>query len=221
MTRYNGDFVRMHKDDYPTPTWASLAVVPWLKRRGIATVYEAAPGDGQMVNAFRAAGLRVLHHEPPFDFLQIEPEDLPDDVWCVATNPPYGEPNSIMAVRFIEHSLSLMAPRRGVVAMFLDADFDFGVTRRHLLELQPFARQVKIMKRVNFFAPKPGEKPKNGKENFAWFVWDFQHAGPATIGYFHYDDIAAAPDAFGIGDISKIDLMARGRPWPLETHDHA
>jgi hypothetical protein len=183
MTRHNSEYKRVERDDYPTPAWATYAIVPYLRSRGISIVYECAPGpERKMVRALQSAGLDVRYaRSPKFDFIKLKA--LPEGIQAALTNPPFSREEE-----FIEHALQLTEPRRGLVCMFLNNQDDYAVTRRRLFERPQFAHQIKIMKRVDFFDPPPGEKKVSGKENFAWYVWDWEHAGPATISYYHPKD---------------------------------
>ncbi len=72
-----------------------------------------------------------------------------------------------------------MAPCGGLVGMLLRTDFDHAASRRALFECGAFAKKVVLRKRIRWFADSTGSP----SFNHAWFIWDWQHQGPPTIGY--------------------------------------
>lgn len=180
MSQRESGYDRKERDLYETPAWVTHALVPHL--RLLPGIWEPACGSGQMVEALvEKTGAYVLGsdlHQGGADFLML---GLPEgSQWdAIITNPPYE-----LAQQFIEHALRLMEPVGGLVAMLLRTDFDHAKSRSHLFRDCPaFARKVVLVKRILWFDPGPGAKGKSPSFNHAWFVWDWTHEGPATIGY--------------------------------------
>ena len=104
---------------------------------------------------------------------------LPFPAQAIVTNPPYSH-----ATEFCEHALRLMEPCGGVVAMLLRTDFAHAKSRQFLFRDCPaFNKKVELLRRITWFKPEPGSKGKSPSENHAWFIWDWRHEGPATIGF--------------------------------------
>lgn len=120
------------------------------------------------------------------DFLAMA--EAPDNAATIITNPPYGGQGR-WARQFIEHSLHLMMPRGGLVAMLLRCDFDHGLTRRHLFyDCTFFAAKLALTSRPEWFA----DGDKGPRQNFSWFVWDAEHRGDAAIRWLHRPKSAKA-----------------------------
>jgi len=150
----------------------TLALVPHL--RGLTQIWDPACGSGKMVDALRQCGLDVHGSDVDNerDFLGSERIEGAD---AIITNPPY-----TLAREFIEHSLTLMKPVGGLVAMLLRTDFDHAKTRSHLFQgCLAFAQKLVLTKRIVWFE-RPGAAPSF---NHAWFIWDWKHQGPPTLAY--------------------------------------
>ena len=107
------------------------------------------------------------------DFLKAT--RLPFNVTAIVTNPPYA-----LAREFIEHSLALTRPIKGVVAMLLRTDFDHEKTRQHLFgECPHFWTKLVLTKRIKWFEDSKGQP----SFNHAWFIWDWKHQGVPTLAY--------------------------------------
>jgi hypothetical protein len=163
-------------DSYPTPSWTSQVVLPYLPPR-VIRAWDPAEGAGGMVRALTQAGLPTVGTRGNF----LEMSVLPDStVNAVVTNPPYGA-GGRLAVCFIEHALKLVP----ITAMLLRVDFDSGRTRQHLFRNCPaFACKLTLLDRIEWF---PGEY--GSSTNHAWFIWDRQHSGAPTIAYAGKADV--------------------------------
>ena len=170
MSQRDSGYQRKELDAYDTPEWVTQALLPHIK--GVTSVWEPAAGAGQMVRVLEAAGLQVTATDIATgqDFLSATAKPVD----AIVTNPPYA-----LAQEFIEHALALTKPS-GVIAMLLRCDFDHAKTRQHLFGQCPqFAKKLVLTKRVRWI------EGSNGSPSFnhAWFVWDWQHEGPATLVY--------------------------------------
>lgn len=180
MSQRNSGYERKERDLYETPEWVTECLVPHIPAR-VQSIWEPAAGSGQMAKVLgRNQSASVFETD-------IYPSENLDDqfdflLWCVnappangiITNPPYDR-----AQEFIEHSLRLMEPIGGFVAMLLRTDYDHAKTRRHLFADNPaFAKKLVLTKRIVWF-----EGGKSPSFNHAWFIWDWKHEGPATLAY--------------------------------------
>ena len=65
-----------------------------------------------------------------------------------------------------------------VLPKFSSLFTDLGKTRAHLFGVPPHARKIALRERPAWFDLR--QAPRH---NFAWFIWDWQHAGPVAIAY--------------------------------------
>ena len=98
---------------------------------------------------------------------------IPDDCEAIVTNPPFK-----LAHQFVAHALEL-CPK---VVMLLRLAFLESERRCDILDngmlarVYPFRKRLPMMHREGW----EGRKANSGMA-FAWFVWDRDHQGPATI----------------------------------------
>jgi len=179
MSQRNSEYERRERDLYETPAWVTQALIPHLPRMP-TTIWEPACGSGKMVNALSETGAYVLGSDIDSggDFLRC---GLPagSDWDAIITNPPYE-----LGAEFCEHAVRLMERVRGAVAMLMRTDFDHAKGRTHLFRDCPaFAKKVVLMKRIAWFVEADGKPKASPSFNHAWYIWDWRHDGPATIGY--------------------------------------
>lgn len=180
MSQRASGYERKERDLYETPEWVTRALLDNLDLSG-KRVWEPARGGGKIAEVLRSYGLDVLEtdiagrdEDTPLmgDFLSSQ--YAPDDVGTVVTNPPYA-----MAEAFVQQALELMRANEGIVAMLLRVDWDSAATRAHLFGKCSLWRQkIVLTKRIVWFGG--GASPSF---NHAWFIWDWKHNGPPTIGY--------------------------------------
>jgi hypothetical protein len=171
MSQRDSGYARRERDDYPTPSWVTLALVPQLPLF-TGRVWEPACGSGKMVAALRQAGFDVVGSDIAIgiDFLR---QPAPLGIGAIITNPPYAQ-----AREFIERALHVHGNR--IVAMLLRTDYDHAASRAHLFADCPmFAKKVLLTKRIRWF------EDSNGSPSFnhCWMIWDRQHRGPPTLAY--------------------------------------
>jgi hypothetical protein len=176
MSQRESGYERKERDLYETPEWVTEALLPSL---ALAHFWEPAQGSGKMARVLSRIGpVTGTDIETGCDFLRTN--HLPH-VMCAAivTNPPYE-----LAAEFCEHALRLMEPVQGFVAMLLRTDFDHAKSRTHLFRDCPaFAKKLVLMKRIVWFADANGKPKASPSFNHAWYIWDWKHEGPPTIGY--------------------------------------
>jgi len=171
MSQRDSGYARRERDDYATPSWVTLALIPHLPLF-TGKVWEPACGGGKMVAALQQAGFDVVGTDitSGVDFLQQAP---PANIGAIITNPPYA-----LAREFIERALRIEGNR--IVAMLLRTDFDHAASRVHLFADCPgFAKKVVLTRRIRWFEDSEGSP----SFNHCWMVWDRQHRGPPTIAY--------------------------------------
>lgn len=179
MSQRNSGYELQERSLYETPEWVTHALVPFLP--GGLRIWEPACGSGKMVRALESAGLEVARKTDlatGYDFL-LWPE-VAAYINAIITNPPFN-----LATGFIEQALRLMEPAIGVVAMLQNVDYDSAKTRRHLFGQCPwFKKKIVLTERIAWFVDPDTGKPKAApSSNHAWYIWDFKHEGPPTIGY--------------------------------------
>jgi hypothetical protein len=183
MSQRGSGYERKERDLYETPWWCTEALIPHLPWKP-KVVWEPACGGGKMVAVLnRHAHVWAADIEPKcegaetLDFFDLDPAEshLGDHPIGIITNPPYE-----LATEFCEHALRLMEPVSGLVAMLLRTDFDHAKSRSHLFRDCPaFAKKVVLTKRIKWFEESKGQP----SFNHSWWIWDWKHDGPPTIGY--------------------------------------
>ena len=124
------------------------------------------------VEAFPSGRFDAAPVNPTFNFLS----EVAEPKSAIVTNPPFS-----LAERFVRRSLELTELKRGKVAMLLPLAWDAAKTRRDLFERAPFKTKYTITKRIRW---ENLEQKKAGPSmNHAWFVWDWNHSGPPTMGW--------------------------------------
>lgn len=167
MSRVTRDYPRQADEEYNTPPWVGGVIADWLARHGVRTIWEPAPGRGQLGRALAACGFSV--RETDGDFLEMG-TSWPEDRDALVTNPPYGKRGEL-AEQFIRHAVyGLRAP---IAAFLLRVDYDSAKTRRDIFADCPtFAGKIVLLDRIVWFERKGGKSPS---ENHAWFIWDRSH----------------------------------------------
>lgn len=160
-------------DFYPTPTWATYALMENEKFTG--DIWESACGDGAMSE--------VLAH-----YNNVRSSDLYDrgygesgiDFRCtqsscdnVVTNPPFHS-----AEEFV-HSATKLADRK--FALLLRLAFLEGVSRQNTIFSKiPPSRVHVFSERITFY-PKGAKIKGSGTTAYAWFIWDKDHFGTTEL----------------------------------------
>lgn len=167
-------------DLYETPPEAVYAL---LDAEDVPlNVWEPACGPGSIARVLRASGRSVFAS----DLVNYESEDqdavgedflrttsAPRGVEAIVTNPPYK-----LASEFVAHALHI-APK---VYMLLRLAFLESEKRRPILDggqlarVLPFRNRLPMMHRDGW-----GGNKSSSAVAFAWFVWDRNHSGDATI----------------------------------------
>jgi len=175
MSQRDSGYERKERDLYETPHWVTHALILHLPLP-LWKIWEPACGSGKMADVLDGVAHTIgtdVHNGDDF-LLMVGPEvgEIPD---AIITNPPYE-----LAQEFIERALWLMEDNAGCVAMLLRCDYDHAKSRTHLFRDCPaFAKKLVLMRRIKWFENTKGSP----SFNHAWFIWDWKHDGPPTIGY--------------------------------------
>jgi hypothetical protein len=164
-------------DFYPTPPQATISLIE--REPFIGTTWEPACGDGAIVKVMQDRGMdcffsdfvyRGFGNNNPMDFLKT-------NMKCenIITNPPFN-----MAQEFVEHSKKCASKK---IAMFLKLAFLEGVKREKMFRDRefPLSKVYVFSKRVRLDKNGIPMGCKSGMIAFAWFVWDKEYRGQATI----------------------------------------
>jgi hypothetical protein len=152
-------------DFFPTPTWATLALIDNETFSG--DIWECACGDGAMARVLERTGERVIasdlydrgYGEVGVDFLGTCRR-----VANVVTNPPYNSAEGFVAT-------ALQAAEKKC-AFLLRLAFLEGTNRhRTLFSQHPPSRVWIFSERITFY-PAGAERKGSGTTAYAWFVWD-------------------------------------------------
>jgi hypothetical protein len=163
VSRVTRDYPRQADEEYNTPPWVAVPIAMWLAGQAVRSIWEPAPGRGQLGRALVACGFSVI--ETRSDFLDTG-TCWPSDRDALVTNPPYGKRGEL-AEQFIRHAvLGLRAP---IAAFLLRVDYDSAKTRRDIFGDCPFfAGKIVLLDRIVWFEREGAAGPS---ENHAWFIW--------------------------------------------------
>jgi hypothetical protein len=165
-------------DFYPTPAEATNALLDNVNFN--AQIWECACGDGAISKVLEKRGHKTLSTDlydygfgtSGINFLHASNATLPYDI---ITNPPFN-----LAERFIDHAIYELDCQR--VALLLKLAFLEGQKRSRQLESTPLEKVLVFRKRLTM--TRGGEAQKSsGMIAFAWFIWDKDYTGSATIGW--------------------------------------
>jgi methylase of polypeptide subunit release factors len=185
MSQRESGYERKERDLYETPEWVTQALLSHLCKWRTATAWEPACGSGAMVRVLKRHFETVyawdiapdLEAAAQADFLFFE--EAPDTFEAIITNPPYE-----LAAEFCEQALLQTERDGGYVAMLLRTDFDHAKSRSHLFASCPqFAKKIVLTRRIAWFVEANGKPKASPSFNHAWYLWDWRHSGPPTIGY--------------------------------------
>src|ERR1035437_1178150 len=163
-------------DFYPTPRWATFALIESEKFEG--DIWEPACGDGAMSEVLAETGNRIVssdlydrgYGEAGQDFL-ASGRTAPN----IITNPPFNSAEGFVAVA-----------RRAAqqkFALLLRLHFLEGAHRPNtIFQVSPPSRVWVFSERITFY-PKGAVVAGSGTTAYAWFVWDKSHTGPAELAW--------------------------------------
>jgi hypothetical protein len=172
MGKHETGYERIDRDFYPTPRWATEALLEHIDINGLH-VWECAAGGGHMSEVLKAAGARVYSSDITergyagldalIDYTAPHPPGLTFS--GTITNPPFGEGGKL-AVAFLHTALRDLG--NGFCAFLLPADFDSAKTRASFFgDCPQFAGKIILRKRCKWFDTPGSASPK---ENHAWYL---------------------------------------------------
>lgn len=163
-------------DFYPTPAWATHALVE--NERFCGSVWECACGDGAMSSVLEQAGSVVESsdlYDRGFGEVGIDFRQATRRAENIITNPPFNA-----AEEFVHSGLRL-AERK--FALLLRLAFLEGAGRQHsIFKSSPPSKVWVFSERITFY-PKDVQQKGSGTTAYAWFVWDRNHCGPTELGW--------------------------------------
>lgn len=164
-------------DFYPTPTWATYALIDNENFAG--ETWECACGDGAMSDVISQASSRVEssdlydrgYGEANVDFLDVERRSQ-----NIVTNPPFHS-----AEGFVSACLEKAEQK---FALLLRLAFLEGGSRQKSIFARHAPSRVWVFSERITFYPKNVEKKGSGTTAYAWFVWDKAHMGGTELKWF-------------------------------------
>lgn len=164
-------------DFYPTPRWATCALVDNEPFRG--EVWECACGDGAMSEVIADAGNAVVssdlynrgYGEIGHDFLTTNRRHA-----NIITNPPFHSAEGFVA--------SGLKTAQSKFAFLMRLAFLEGANRANtIFHTHPPSRVWVFSERITFYM-KGAQIAGSGTTAYAWFVWDKDHIGPTELAWF-------------------------------------
>jgi hypothetical protein len=164
-------------DFYPTPAWATFALMDNEPFRG--DVWECACGDGAMSTIIEDAGHRVTSSDL-YDrgFGEIGHNFLTTDRRHenIITNPPFHSAEGFVA--------SGLKSANRKFALLMRLAFLEGANRaRTIFHHAPPSRVWVFSERITFYM-KGAQVAGSGTTAYAWFVWDKDYIGPTELAWF-------------------------------------
>ncbi len=164
-------------DFYPTPRWATVALVD--SERFVGDIWECACGDGAMSNVLATVCPNVISSdlydrgfgEIGHDFLNTRRRHH-----NVITNPPFNSAEGFVA--------SALKSAQKKFALLLRLAFLEGANRANtIFHRTPPSRVWVFSERITFYM-KGAKMAGSGTTAYAWYVWDKDHAGPTELCWF-------------------------------------
>lgn len=164
-------------DFYPTPRWATYALIDNENFRG--DIWECACGDGAMSEVLQKGNNSVESSdlydrgfgEIGHDFLTTKRRRK-----NIITNPPYHSAEGFVA--------SALRQAENKFALLLRLAFLEGSNRaRTIFTVHPPSRVWVFSERITFYQ-KGAQRAGSGTTAYAWFVWDKDHSGSAELAWF-------------------------------------
>jgi hypothetical protein len=164
-------------DFYPTPAWATYALIDNEKFDG--TIWEPACGDGSMAQVLQQTGCKVLatdlfdrgYGDGVEDFLTT---DRVED--NIVTNPPYNA-----AEGFVRKGIE--ASRRKFALLLRLAFLEGSNRQRTIFSENPPTRVWVFSERITFY-PSGAIQKGSGTTAYAWFVWEKNSATETSLRWF-------------------------------------
>jgi hypothetical protein len=138
-------FATKHYQNYSTPPEAVAPLIPYLKNKGIRTIWEPAAGDGFLARYLSREGFNVIATDlsQGIDFLNTNLTTLYD---AIVTNPPFNK-----RADFLRRSYCLGKPFCLLMPLMISVEIANIVRFRdiQLLILSKRVRFIKLKKRMD------------------------------------------------------------------------
>ena len=161
-------------DFYPTPRWATFALMDNEKFQG--QIWESACGDGAMSNVIEETGANVRSSDlfdRGYGEAGVDFRNASKSADNIITNPPFNA-----AEEFVHSGLRLAGRK---FALLLRLAFLEGAGRQNsIFKKNPPSKVWVFSERITFY-PKDVVQKGSGTTAYAWFVWDRDHVGPTEL----------------------------------------
>lgn len=163
------------EDFYPTPTWATEALL--ANEIFIGSIWEPACGDGAISKTLTANGLpsmntdmfdRGFGHIRNMNFLEANNFSFDN----IITNPPYN-----LAEEFVHQGLEKVTLK---LALLLRLSFlESAIRFRSIFSTKPPTRVWVFSERITFY-PNGVQTAGTGTLAYGWFIWDLSDPSTKT-----------------------------------------
>ncbi|WP_411890051.1 hypothetical protein [Yoonia sp. SDW83-1] len=161
-------------DFYPTPSWATRALVENEQFEGM--IWECACGDGAMADVFLEKGYEV-HASDMYErgYGQSGSDFLLQDVQVdnIVTNPPFHSAEDFV------HA-GLRQSKKKLALLLRLAFLESAGRQRTIFSESPPSTVWIFSERITFY-PKGAVRKGSGTTAYAWFVWDQEYSGPTQL----------------------------------------
>src|SRR6516162_3210429 len=171
---YNRRQVDEGPDFYPTPAWATKALLRHVKFQG--SIWEPCCGEGDMSEVLIKAGYKVFSSDKydrgygrRQDFLSLTDSYKPFD--NIVTNPPFA-----IAEDVLSHALGLA---RRKVCLLLRLAFLESQSRYHRFYARRPPEKVLVFSERLSMYPKGYPVKGGGVTSYGWFIWSNNITGKA------------------------------------------
>ena len=169
-------YERVTHDWYVEPKWSINALMDVECFEGIS--WDPSCGGGNIPKAMQECGHDCRGSDIAdrgFGTTGLSFFDAADTVDNIITNPPYGviEP-------YIIHALSLARRKVAILARLALLE---SAKRQAMFKSTPLARVWVSSRRMSMPPGGSNIKAVGGTIAYAWFVWEHEHSGPATLGW--------------------------------------
>lgn len=161
-------------DFYPTPAWATYALIENEKFSG--DIWESACGDGAMSEVLAQHSNNVESSDlfdRGFGQSGVDFTSTAQTAANVITNPPFNA-----AEQFV-HS-GVKAAKRKLALLLRLAFLEGGARQKTIFNRCPPSKVWVFSERITFY-PRNVERKGSGTTAYAWFVWDQDHFGPTEL----------------------------------------
>ncbi|MFA7431769.1 MAG: hypothetical protein WCZ23_16545 [Rhodospirillaceae bacterium] len=163
-------------DFYPTPAWATYALIDNEKFDG--EIWECACGDGAMSRVLEKTGQRVESsdlYDRGYGEVGVDFRTTSRRAANIITNPPFNA-----AEDFVHSALDAAGKK---FALLLRLAFLEGAKRQSgIFKKAPPSKVWVFSERITFY-PKGVQRKGSGTTAYAWFVWDADHTGPTELNW--------------------------------------